>query len=94
MSGLDLPQFRECALFAGGGGGLHGSHLLGWRPVRPTGWAGTWAAEPVVDRVDHGVADRRDRLAALGNGQVPIAMAYAVMRLAERAAREELDEAR
>ena len=24
---------REFALFAGGGGGLLGSHLLGWRPV-------------------------------------------------------------
>ena len=100
----DVPRDRLLPQGVGAAGALADAHeerqQEHWIGVsastqhRPTGWAGTWAAEPVVDRVDHGVADRRDRLAALGNGQVPIAMAYAVMRLAERAAREELDEAR
>ena len=36
-----------------------------------------WAAEPGVDRVVHGLADRVDRLRALGNGQVPIVAACA-----------------
>lgn len=57
---------------------------------RPTGWAGTWATEPRVDRMDHGVAHRRHRLAALGNGQVPIAMAHTFIRLADRVAGIEL----
>lgn len=57
---------------------------------RPAGWAGPWSSEPLVDRVDHGVADRRHRLAALGNGQVPLAMAHTFIRLADRAARVEL----
>ena len=30
-----------------------------------------WASEPDVGRVDHGVADRVERLKGLGNGQVP-----------------------
>lgn len=38
---------------------------------------GWWLAEPALGRVAHGVAHRVDRLAALGNGQVP-----AVVRLA------------
>jgi DNA (cytosine-5)-methyltransferase 1 len=32
---------------------------------------GTWATEPDVGRVAHGVAARVDRLKAIGNGQVP-----------------------
>lgn len=32
---------------------------------------GWWCAEPAVGRVAHGVAHRVDRIAALGNGQVP-----------------------
>lgn len=36
-----------------------------------------WAVEPELDRVAHGVANRVDRIKALGNGQVP-----AVVRLA------------
>lgn len=36
-----------------------------------------WNAEPVLDRVDDGVADRLDRLRALGNGQVPAVAALA-----------------
>ena len=42
---------------------------------RSTGCSGStraqWPAEPAVGRVAHGVADRVDRIKALGNGQVP-----------------------
>ncbi|MBR5889264.1 MAG: DNA cytosine methyltransferase [Akkermansia sp.] len=38
---------------------------------------GWWGAEPALGRVAHGVADRVDRLRALGNGQVPLVAAVA-----------------
>ena len=41
---------------------------------------GWWEVEPDVGRVADGVADQLDRLAALGNGQVP-AVAAAAWRL-------------
>ena len=40
-----------------------------------------WAAEPGVVRMVHGLAHRVDRLAALGNGQVPIVACRAWERL-------------
>jgi DNA (cytosine-5)-methyltransferase 1 len=43
-----------------------------------------WAAEPDVGRVAHGVASRVDRLAAIGNGQVPQCAALAWRVLSER----------
>lgn len=36
-----------------------------------------WASEPIMGRVADDVADRMDRLAALGNGQVPLQAAVA-----------------
>jgi DNA (cytosine-5)-methyltransferase 1 len=39
-----------------------------------------WESEPDVGRVANGVADRRERLTALGNGQVPI-VAYEAYRI-------------
>jgi len=36
-----------------------------------------WSTEPLVGRVAHGVADRVDRLKAIGNGQVPLCAATA-----------------
>jgi len=36
-----------------------------------------WVSEPAVGRVDHGVANRVDRLRCLGNGQVPTVAAFA-----------------
>ena len=36
-----------------------------------------WSAEPNVGRVAHGLADRVDRLKAIGNGQVPLCAATA-----------------
>jgi DNA (cytosine-5)-methyltransferase 1 len=36
-----------------------------------------WKSEPALGRVAHGVADRVDRLKALGNGQVPAVVAIA-----------------
>ena len=41
------------------------------RPTEPRRECRQWAIEPDVGRVAHGVADRRNRLAALGDGQVP-----------------------
>ena len=36
-----------------------------------------WTVEPAVGRVANGVARRADRLKSIGNGQVPLCMAYA-----------------
>ena len=38
---------------------------------------GSWATEPNVGRVAHGVASRVDRLRSIGNGQVPLTAATA-----------------
>ncbi len=43
-----------------------------------------WSSEPHVGRVAHGVASRVDRLAAIGNGQVPQCVALAWRVLLER----------
>lgn len=43
-----------------------------------------WAVEPNVGRVADGVADRVDRLKAIGNGQVPLCAATAWKLLKER----------
>jgi len=42
-----------------------------------------WSTEPAVGRVAHGVANRVDRLKALGNGQVPAVAARAFRILSE-----------
>ena len=48
-------------------------------PYRNTGsW---WSTEPDVGRVVDGVAFRVDRLKAIGNGQLPLCMAYAYEKL-------------
>lgn len=41
-----------------------------------------WTAEPAICRVADGVADRMERLTALGNGQVPVCAAVAFQLLA------------
>jgi DNA (cytosine-5)-methyltransferase 1 len=65
--------------------------LEGSEPVRRqlgfgerAGDAGWWATEPDVGRVAHGVADRVDRIRAIGNGQVPAVAALAWRLLMER----------
>jgi DNA (cytosine-5)-methyltransferase 1 len=40
-------------------------------------WSNWWATEPELGRVANGVADRVDRLKAIGNGQVPAVAATA-----------------
>ncbi|MCP5136069.1 MAG: DNA cytosine methyltransferase [Gammaproteobacteria bacterium] len=45
------------------------------------GYVGWWSVEPGVGRLVHGVADRRARIEALGNGQVPMQAACAQMML-------------
>ena len=46
-------------------------------------FGGWWSIEPNVGRVVNGMANRVDRLRAIGNGQVPLAMAYAYEILSE-----------
>jgi DNA (cytosine-5)-methyltransferase 1 len=49
-----------------------------------TDWSGDWwETEPIVGRVADGVADRVDRLKAIGNGQVPLCAATAWRILSE-----------
>ncbi len=55
---------------------IQGKRPAAWSPRRPLvdaeGW---WDAEPDVGRLANGVANRVDRLKALGNGQVPAVVA-------------------
>jgi DNA (cytosine-5)-methyltransferase 1 len=46
-------------------------------------WKG-WPPEPQLGRVAYGVANRVDRLKALGNGQVPLCAAFAWKLLSEK----------
>jgi DNA (cytosine-5)-methyltransferase 1 len=48
------------------------------------GGSGWWSTEPALGRVADGVADRVDRLKAIGNGQVPLCASTAFSLLAER----------
>jgi DNA (cytosine-5)-methyltransferase 1 len=48
-----------------------------------TGGASWWETEPRLDRVANGVADRVDRLKAIGNGQVPAVAAIAWQTLSQ-----------
>ena len=59
-----------------------GQHSRGIDSGWTTPW---WATEPAVGRVAHGVADRVDRLKAIGNGQVSLVAAAAFRILTERA---------
>lgn len=47
-------------------------------------YPGWWKTEPAMGRVVDGVADRIHRLKAIGNGQVPLTMAFAFSKLFER----------
>lgn len=64
---------------------LEGRHRAGEAQRRdPDGHAPApawWTDEPAVGRVAHGVADRVDRLRAIGNGVVPLAAANAFLAL-------------
>lgn len=48
-----------------------------------------WATEPALGRVANGVANRVDRLRAIGNGQVPLCMALAFQLLAQSPTHQE-----
>lgn len=52
--------------------------------IKSIGERSQWAIEPRLDRVANGVADRMDRLKAIGNGQVPLAAATAFIELINR----------
>ena len=54
-----------------------------WRWIGDTSW---WVVEPGLGRVVNGVADRVDRLSAIGNGQVPAVVRKAWHVLCQRAA--------
>ena len=55
-------------------GGKCNERGLADKSVRRNEW---WGAEPGVGRMVHGVANRVDRIKALGNGQVPAVAAKA-----------------
>jgi DNA (cytosine-5)-methyltransferase 1 len=59
-----------------------GQQTISWDSV--TDWSGDWwETEPNVGRVADGVADRVDRIKAIGNGQVPLCAATAWRILSE-----------
>ena len=60
-----------------------GERSPGERPHPAIGRGDWWATEPGLGRVAHGVADRVDRLRALGNGQVPAVVRAAWLLLTE-----------
>lgn len=71
----------------GGNAGRKNAADAGEPPGSPRGYAGRvvpWNTEPAVGRVANGVAHRVDRLAALGNGQVPQCYAAAWRLLEQR----------
>jgi DNA (cytosine-5)-methyltransferase 1 len=68
---------RQQGIIAGGAHAEDGEES-GERQDRPCGYGfGRWPAEPGMGRVADGVANRVDRIKALGNGQVPRVVATA-----------------
>ena len=59
--------------------GAHGIEI--WRSASTSDW---WDTEPDVGRVVNGLANRVDRIKALGNGQVPLCAAVAFSELYNR----------
>lgn len=57
-----------------------------WRRTAQAGGKEWWPVEPDMGRVAHGVPDRLDRLAALGNGVVPQVAQWVAERIVEREA--------
>lgn len=76
--GIGHGKGREAEYVLEANGGQNGQVLP--ELTSPT-W---WKAEPGVDRVVDGLADRVDRAKAIGNGQVPQVMAMAFCILHER----------
>ena len=72
VADADAERLQERSFFTGGKGK---ENVLPERKAfeRDT-W---WSSEPNMDRMDDGMADRVDRIKALGNGQVPIQAALA-----------------
>jgi DNA (cytosine-5)-methyltransferase 1 len=56
-----------------------------WDADEVLGFREWWKTEPQLDRMAHGVANRVDRVKAIGNGQIPIVAALAFRILTERA---------
>lgn len=77
----DAPHERERIWILADAGRQHGcTRRLDEQDESPAGWLkkasnhqrySGWPAEPNMDRMGNGVANRMDRLKALGNGQVP-----------------------
>jgi len=83
-------QLRELALFAGGGGGILGGHLLGWRTVCAVEFA-PFPRAVMLARQRDGMLPHfpvwDDVRTFDGNGQVPAAAALAWRTLYERIAK-------
>lgn len=80
--GGSIPEEWRCVCNSGNMGNPNRLRQLqpegGQRHQR--GWAGNsgwWSVEPRLDRVGYGVANRVDRIACIGNGQVPLCAAAA-----------------
>ena len=85
-----LADAREIRLDAGRSGeSLQRTWLDGEAPMVNPAW---WDTEPGVDRVAHGLANGLDRIAALGNGQVPAVVALAWNILTEQEKQSEQTE--
>lgn len=77
----ELPDTEEKRRY---GRGIQGSgETSGASRSRPEGSHPRWPAEPDLGRVAHGVADRVERIEALGDGQVPFVYAMAFRKLCQ-----------
>ncbi|HNY31759.1 MAG TPA: DNA cytosine methyltransferase [Fibrobacteria bacterium] len=74
LADANMPRLEKRDRSAGAAGSRASAIVGDW-----------WAAEPAVGRVAHRVADRVDRLKAIGNGQVSLVAATAFRLLTERA---------
>lgn len=78
---IQQSTMRELALFAGAGGGILGGSAA--QSTELNSHRSWWGSDPADDpesrlgRMAHGVANRVDRLKAIGNGQVPLVAATA-----------------
>ena len=86
MDGQMKPQYERAEKIINGeqpgtGGGCRNLRDFALAfPVGPATYRaprGAWRDEPRMDRVVDGVADGMDRIAALGNGQVPAVVVLA-----------------
>lgn len=83
LRGEDVSDSDQCQRESGWAAGRMGRQPLEGSHARARIAGGTgWPSEPGLGRMAHGVADRVERLAAIGNGQVPAVVVRAWTELA------------